>query len=60
MLHTKTKPGMYDENDYWVVTFETLEGEKIVKEYNDADNAYEDYCYYKKHCFNCTYNHYRR
>ena len=73
MLHTKTEPGRYDENDYWTVSYtlinkNTRECEEVVKEYGDVDNAYEDYCYYKDQIFygddylitNCKYKHHRR
>lgn len=68
MLHTKTKDGMYDEHDYWTVSFtlvnkHTGEREEKVKKYRDVDSAYEDYCYYKDKVFygddhyitNCQY-----
>ena len=53
MLHTKTNPGTYDDKDYWTVSFTDIrpvdpkDYKTVVKEYNDVDNAYEDYCYYK-------------
>ena len=51
MLHTKTKPGTYDEHDYWVVSFTLIERatgkrEHVEKTYRDVDYAYEDYLYY--------------
>ena len=63
MLHTKTPEGAYDENDYWTVSWINPEsGEEVVREYNDCDNAYEDYCYYRKQFWarNCTYQRRRR
>lgn len=73
MLHTKTKPGTYDEHDYWTVSYtltnkHTGEREEVVHEYGDVDNAYEDYCYYKDKVFwgddhyisNCQYKRHRR
>lgn len=68
MLHTKTKDGAYDENDYWVVRYINIrsdnpaEHNEVVREYSDVDNAYEDYCYYKKQWWvkDCTYTKYRK
>lgn len=68
MLHTKTKPGHYDENDYWTVSYTKIDlsdpkkREDVVREYGDVDNAYEDYCYYKKKpgFINVKYEHHRR
>jgi len=49
MLHTKTKAGYYSDKDYWIVSWKsTTTGKTVEKEYSDVDNAYEDYCYYKK------------
>ena len=68
MLHTKTNPGTYDDKDYWTVSFTDIspvdpkDYKTVVKEYNDVDNAYEDYCYYKNKWWakNCEYKHHRR
>ncbi len=68
MLHRKTKAGTYGENDYWVVKYTDIRTlnpalyHEVEHEYSDVDNAYEDYCYYKKQWWvkNCTYNHYKR
>ena len=68
MLHTKTQPGYYDENDYWTVSYTEIDlsnpknREEVVHEYGDVDNAYEDYCYYKKQpgLINVKYEHHRR
>lgn len=63
MLHTKTKPGTYDEHDYWIVTYTDIRGEEpvtVVREYDDVDNAYEDYCRYRRWARNCEYRHERR
>jgi len=68
MLHTKTGPGYYDENDYWIVSYtdirpdDSSEWHKVVHEYGDVDNAYEDYCYYKNKWWaqDCQYEHHRR
>lgn len=65
MLHTKTKPGTYDEHDYWTVTYTDIRTDQpieVVHEYNDIDNAYEDYCYYKNKWWarNCKYEPHRR
>ncbi len=68
MLHTKTPEGAYDENDYWTVSYTDIRPDdpndynKVVREYNDCDNAYEDYCYYKNKWWarECIYEHHRR
>ena len=67
MIHTKTPEGTYDENDYWTVSWtaydeNTREHKEVVKEYIDCDNAYEDYCYYRKQWWarNCRYERHRR
>lgn len=68
MLHTKTSPGHYDENDYWTVSYTDIksddpaEHQEVIIEYSDVDNAYEDYCYYRNQWWakNCQYNHHRR
>ena len=68
MLHTKTPEGMYDENDYWTVSYINIrsdnpdEHKEVVSEYGDCDNAYEDYCYFDKQWWvkDCKYEHHRR
>lgn len=68
MLHTKTKPGFYDENDYWTVSYinvrpdDPSEHQEVIREYGDVDNAYEDYCYYQNKWWvkDCKYEHHRR
>lgn len=62
MLHTKTEPGYYSEKDYWTVSWtDSSNGEKIEKKYGDIDNAYEDFCYYKKHGYrDIEYKHHRK
>lgn len=68
MIHTKTKPEWYDESDYWTVSYINVrsdnpeEYEEVVHEYTDCDNAYEDYCYYKKQWWtrDCKYEHHKR
>lgn len=68
MIHTKTQPGHYDSNDYWTVSYidissdDPSEHQRVVKEYRDVDNAYEDYCYYQKKWWakDCQYDHHRR
>lgn len=67
MIHTKTKPGTYDEKDYWIVAYTDIrsdnksEWHRVEHKYRDVDNAYEDYCWYKNKWWarNCTYEHYR-
>lgn len=67
MLHTKNRPGYYDENDYWIVSYtdtrpdDSSEWHKVVHQYSDVDNAYEDYCYYKNKWWaqDCQYKHHR-
>lgn len=68
MLNTKNEPGYYDENDYWIVSYtdtrpdDSSEWHKVVHQYSDVDNAYEDYCYYKNKWWaqDCQYEHHRR
>ena len=68
MIHTKTPAGTYDKNDYWTVSYTDIRSDnpidykEIIHKYSDCDNAYEDYCYYKKRWWakNCIYEHYRR
>jgi hypothetical protein len=68
MIHTKTPAGTYDKNDYWTVSYIDTRSdnpddhEEVVREYGDVDNAYEDYCYFKKQWWtkDCTYKHHKR
>ena len=63
MLHTKTPDGTYGKDDYWTVSWINPDnGEEVVREYADCDNAYEDYCYYRKQLWakNCTYQHHKK
>lgn len=61
MIQTKTKPGWYGPNDYWIVSYtDRRTNEFKERRYSDVDNAYEDYCWYKKQWWteNCRYEHY--
>ena len=68
MLHTKTKPGLYGKDDYWIVSFLDIRSDdpsehiRVAREYEDVDNAYEDYCYYQKQWWakDCQYDHLKR